>query len=98
MKINLPCLERATASLASAVPLRVNGVRPLPANRPPTRGRVRLALATEKDRETIYRLRHDVYARELAQHGENGEGRLCDALDDFNTYIVAKVGGEIVGF
>jgi histidinol-phosphate/aromatic aminotransferase/cobyric acid decarboxylase-like protein/GNAT superfamily N-acetyltransferase len=98
MKINLPVLERPATRLTDSVPPRVNGVKASLGKRLTTRSRVRLALATGRDREAIYRLRHDVYARELAQHGQNEEGRLCDALDAFNTYLVATVEGKIVGF
>jgi hypothetical protein len=55
-------------------------------------------LATAADREQIYRLRHDVYAGELGQHATNGEGRLSDALDEFNVYLVASRNGDIAGF
>jgi len=55
-------------------------------------------LADEQDRETIYRLRHEVFAAELRQHTPNATGRLTDALDAFNHYIVATEGGRIVGF
>lgn len=48
--------------------------------------RIRIALATNQDRNTIYRLRHEVYARELGQHEENPERKLQDSLDKFNTY------------
>ena len=98
MKFNPSVLERLTPSLATSFPRRVHGVRPSAAKDSAPRGRARLALATDQDREVINRLRHDVYASELEQHGENGEGRLHDALDAFNTYIVASMGGEIVGF
>jgi GNAT superfamily N-acetyltransferase len=64
----------------------------------PSRARLRIALATELDRETIYKLRHDVFARELAQHAENAERRLTDALDEFNIYIAASLHEEIAGF
>lgn len=60
--------------------------------------RFTLAPATEQDREIIYRLRHEVYARELGQHAENVFRRLRDPLDDWNIYLVAKIGGEITGF
>jgi len=60
--------------------------------------RVVLSVATETDRELIYHLRHEVYARELGQHTANPGGSLRDALDDWNVYIVAKVGGRIAGF
>src|SRR5690349_10392355 len=65
-------------------------------------GMVRNALATDAQRETIARLRHDVYARELGQHAENAHGSIRDALDDGNVYIAATVddgmGDEIAGF
>ena len=57
-----------------------------------------MALASESDRMAIYALRHDVYARELAQHAENAEHELRDALDAGNVYIVAKSGDELAGF
>jgi histidinol-phosphate/aromatic aminotransferase/cobyric acid decarboxylase-like protein len=59
---------------------------------------ISIRVATDADREVIYRLRHDVYARELGQHAINAQGRLTDALDSFNTYIVGEVGGQIAGF
>lgn len=57
-----------------------------------------LHIADAGDRECIYAMRHRVYATELGQHGENAEGRLTDALDATNVYLVAKTGGEITGF
>jgi histidinol-phosphate/aromatic aminotransferase/cobyric acid decarboxylase-like protein/GNAT superfamily N-acetyltransferase len=57
-----------------------------------------LSLATDADREEIYRLRHEIYAHELGQCATNGNGRLTDALDAWNIYLVAKVGREIAGF
>ncbi|HSL29513.1 MAG TPA: aminotransferase class I/II-fold pyridoxal phosphate-dependent enzyme, partial [Anaerolineales bacterium] len=57
-----------------------------------------ITFADELDREVIYRMRHEVYARELGQHAENKEGRITDKLDMINTYIVAKIGEEIAGF
>lgn len=59
---------------------------------------MRIASATEADRNSIYRLRYAVYAAELAQHHPNVEGCLSDQLDQFNEYIVATIGSEIVGF
>jgi histidinol-phosphate/aromatic aminotransferase/cobyric acid decarboxylase-like protein len=55
-------------------------------------------MGAPRDRETIYRLRHDVYACELAQHPTNAEGRLTDSLDAFNHYIVVSEGDRIAGF
>jgi histidinol-phosphate/aromatic aminotransferase/cobyric acid decarboxylase-like protein/GNAT superfamily N-acetyltransferase len=60
--------------------------------------RIRLALADAKDRERIYEIRHQVYGLELGQHSANGEGRLRDALDNSNVYLVAKLDTEIGGF
>jgi histidinol-phosphate/aromatic aminotransferase/cobyric acid decarboxylase-like protein/GNAT superfamily N-acetyltransferase len=54
--------------------------------------------ASPADLEWIYRVRHDVYARELGQHPENGAGTLTDALDGSNTYLVAARGEAPVGF
>jgi histidinol-phosphate/aromatic aminotransferase/cobyric acid decarboxylase-like protein len=58
----------------------------------------RIALATEQDREAIYRLRYTVYSQELGQHRENPEGRLVDTLDEFNEYLCVWVEEELVGF
>jgi hypothetical protein len=55
-------------------------------------------LASDEDREVIYRMRHEVYARELAQHRLHPEGRLRDALDDFNQYIVVRRDRKVLGF
>src|SRR5439155_629204 len=60
--------------------------------------RITLCVATSQDREGIYRLRHEVYARELAQHAANPLGTLRDPLDDSNIYLVAKTSGQIAGF
>jgi histidinol-phosphate/aromatic aminotransferase/cobyric acid decarboxylase-like protein/GNAT superfamily N-acetyltransferase len=57
-----------------------------------------VAEASAEDREAIYRARHEVYARELGQHATNGEERLVDRLDEFNTYLVARVDGRVAGF
>jgi histidinol-phosphate/aromatic aminotransferase/cobyric acid decarboxylase-like protein/GNAT superfamily N-acetyltransferase len=60
--------------------------------------RFTLLLATNADREEIYRVRHEIYAHELGQYATNGNGRLTDALDGWNVYLVAKVGRAIAGF
>jgi histidinol-phosphate/aromatic aminotransferase/cobyric acid decarboxylase-like protein len=57
-----------------------------------------VSLATLEDRAQIYAIRHQVYARELHQHADNPAGVLQDALDDINTYVVAKRGDSVVGF
>lgn len=55
-------------------------------------------MANERDREVIYRMRHDVFATELGQHPTNSSGRLTDALDAFNQYIVVAEGDRVRGF
>jgi histidinol-phosphate/aromatic aminotransferase/cobyric acid decarboxylase-like protein/N-acyl-L-homoserine lactone synthetase len=57
-----------------------------------------VSIADERDRESIYAIRHQVYAEELRQHPENAEGRLADKLDEINTYLVVKRDDEIAGF
>jgi histidinol-phosphate/aromatic aminotransferase/cobyric acid decarboxylase-like protein len=59
---------------------------------------ISLRIADDADRERIYAIRHQVYARELGQHAENDEGRLTDALDAVNVYLVATVGRDVAGF
>lgn len=59
---------------------------------------VQIREADEHDRQQIYRLRHAVYATELAQHRENPEQELHDPLDQFNQYFVASRDGEVLGF
>lgn len=60
--------------------------------------RIVLELASRRETETLSRLRHEVYARELRQHLVNSSGRLTDALDAWNVNIVARIGGEVAGF
>lgn len=60
--------------------------------------RIVVRLASAGDREEIYRLRHEVYARELGQHAMNKIGALTDPLDEFNLYIVASLDGALAGF
>jgi len=57
-----------------------------------------LGLADAEDREEIFRLRHEIYARELGQHAVNPAGALRDKLDESNLYLTARCGGEIAGF
>ena len=59
---------------------------------------LRLAIASAADRELIYRLRHEVYARELRQHQPNVAARLTDELDAFNHYLCAWAGERLAGF
>src|SRR6185295_13038967 len=87
---------RSNLIASASRPVRVAPlIRPA---RPGTVERPVLRLAGAKDRERIYQMRHEVYARELGQHAINETGQLKDTLDDFNQYVVAEMGGVIVGF
>ncbi len=89
--------NRANASPVEA-PLRV-GSLPTRSCQPGRNGhRLTVRLGTATDRDIIYRLRHEVYARELRQHTANEVGRLSDALDAFNLYLVIAEGEAVVGF
>lgn len=57
-----------------------------------------LSVAAKEERQTIYEIRHLIYAQELKQHAINPCQQLFDELDEENNYIVAKEGNEIVGF
>ncbi len=59
---------------------------------------LRICLASPAQRDAIFRLRHRVYASELAQHPENELGLLQDELDSFNVNIVVGHGDEVAGF
>lgn len=65
-------------------------------------GTITIRWAGPADRDIIYRIRHEVYAKELAQHPPREDGRLTDRLDTFNLYLVADVGtspeGRLAGF
>jgi histidinol-phosphate/aromatic aminotransferase/cobyric acid decarboxylase-like protein/GNAT superfamily N-acetyltransferase len=58
----------------------------------------RISIACDSDRDSIYALRHEVYAEELHQHPATHNRMLSDSLDAFNHYIVAKIDGQLVGF
>jgi histidinol-phosphate/aromatic aminotransferase/cobyric acid decarboxylase-like protein/GNAT superfamily N-acetyltransferase len=60
--------------------------------------KTRISIAYDSDRDSIYALRHEVYAEELHQHPMTHNGMLSDSLDAFNEYIVAKINGQLVGF
>ena len=60
--------------------------------------KLRVEIVKPHERAAIFKMRHDVYATELAQHSENTEGQLKDSLDVFNIYIGAFVNDHMVGF
>jgi histidinol-phosphate/aromatic aminotransferase/cobyric acid decarboxylase-like protein len=71
------------------------GLDPL---KPQIHERIVIATGDEKDRQQIYRLRHEIYARELGQYPPNRDGCLRDKLDDWNGYLVARMAGKVAGF
>src|SRR3954470_21274474 len=83
------------ATVRTAIHLPVS---PLPRTASARRIRFEVGLATKEEREAIYTLRHEVYAREIGQHPTNAHGRLTDALDEVNRYLVARCDGELAGF
>lgn len=73
-------------------------LHPHPDEKPYVGARITIALADDADRPAIYRMRHQVYGVELGQHPTNSAERLSDAVDVYNLYLKACVGGDIVGF
>jgi histidinol-phosphate/aromatic aminotransferase/cobyric acid decarboxylase-like protein/GNAT superfamily N-acetyltransferase len=65
---------------------------------PQAQSSVVIAVADDADRETIYQIRHQIYAVELSQHQRNQSARLTDPLDTYNVYLKAVSEGWIVGF
>lgn len=61
-------------------------------------GGFKVCVAGADDLGQIYRMRHDVYAREIGQHPINASEALSDGLDGANIYIVARRRGAIAGF
>lgn len=45
----------------------------------------------------IHALNHDTFVGEIPQHAPTADGRLVDAFDDENTYLVALDGDTVVG-
>ena len=62
------------------------------------RGKYEVFIADDVDREVIYQHRYTVFSEELGQHPKNDEKRLTDQRDSYNTYLVVKCNGVIVGF
>lgn len=60
--------------------------------------RLVITAANESDRQSIYAIRHSIYAEELGQHKVNETGQLKDDLDLCNHYIVARKHHKVIGF
>jgi len=57
------------------------------------------SLATVEDREQIYRLRYEIYAKELGQYPEKAERKIQNQYDEVNEYFVIKDSEqEIIAF
>jgi histidinol-phosphate/aromatic aminotransferase/cobyric acid decarboxylase-like protein/N-acyl-L-homoserine lactone synthetase len=54
--------------------------------------------ANDQDRETIYHLRHEIYAEELNQYPSTKNYQLQDEIDKYNEFIIAENENEVVGF
>jgi len=80
----------------AASPAGAPGLPAAGAKRTPHHSIIRMAGAG--DREAIYRLRHAVFAAELGQYSVNPTGRLTDALDAFNHYVVVVEDEQVTGF
>ncbi len=63
-----------------------------------SRDRLVLRVALPSERQSIYRLRHAVYAKEIGQHPVQASGRLSDALDEKNIYLAAQRSRQLCGF
>ena len=61
-------------------------------------GRYQFKRASTADEfEQVFRLNHDVFASELAQHQSDGSGLLVDKFHDKNTYFLALHQGQVIG-
>jgi histidinol-phosphate/aromatic aminotransferase/cobyric acid decarboxylase-like protein/predicted GNAT family N-acyltransferase len=63
-----------------------------------TEHRLKISVAGADELESIYRLRHDVYATELGQYESRSDESLPDAGDVASVYIVASLDGKFAGF
>ncbi|MEV7343863.1 aminotransferase class I/II-fold pyridoxal phosphate-dependent enzyme [Streptomyces sp. NPDC093544] len=59
---------------------------------------LQLRRAIPDDLDWIHELRHRVYSKELGQHAPDPTGRLRDALDGDNVYLVVARGADRLGF
>jgi aspartate aminotransferase-like enzyme len=62
------------------------------------RKRLTFGVAESADEfEQIFRLNHETFAREIPQHAGRADGRLVDRFHSENTYIVCRLGDELIG-
>lgn len=97
MQTMLPLRQESNKTTAAEVANHARTARPIPSRRATSKP-ITLRRAMPQDQEEIFRLRHEVYACELGQHPPQREGRLRDALDDFNVYLIASLNGGVAGF
>ena len=60
--------------------------------------RLKIYVAGANELESIYRLRHDVYATELGQYESRSDESLPDTGDVASVYIAASLDGKLAGF
>jgi histidinol-phosphate/aromatic aminotransferase/cobyric acid decarboxylase-like protein/predicted GNAT family N-acyltransferase len=60
--------------------------------------RLKISVAGANELESIYRLRHDVYATELGQYESRSDESLPDTGDVASVYIAASLDGKLAGF
>lgn len=63
-----------------------------------TEHRLKISVAGADELESIYSLRHDVYATELGQYESRSDESLPDAGDVASVYIAASLDGKLAGF
>ena len=63
-----------------------------------TEHRLKISVAGADELESIYRLRHDVYATELGQYESRSDESLPDTGAVASVYIVASLDGKLAGF
>ncbi|MFI5458505.1 MAG: aminotransferase class V-fold PLP-dependent enzyme [Isosphaerales bacterium] len=52
---------------------------------------------TDVELDQVHRLNYETFVREVAQYSDPGTGQLVDKFHDKNTYLIATLGGELVG-
>jgi aspartate aminotransferase-like enzyme len=52
---------------------------------------------TDDELDQVHRLNYESFVREVAQYSDPGTGRLVDKFHDKNTYVIARLGGDVVG-
>ena len=59
---------------------------------------LRISIANTDERESIYHMRHDIYATELGQYKSRTNESLPDTGNVNSVYITASLDGKLAGF